>query len=311
MDEKGTNHFEEFLRRVVFFEVDRFDAELSAGDLQSFGHTIDADDSFGTENLTPASLEQADRPEAPDRHHRAFLHIANLTAVVRRRDDVRQVQRLHIGHIIRNGQAVHVSKGHSDIFGLTARHTTCEMGVAVESRRLLPVELLLEFGRVGRVTAGVFFPLAEVTGATGDVEGHDHPLTDLQRLHFVSFLLDDAHEFVSDDIAIVHVEHGVVVQMEIRSTDRRGRDFQQDIARIGDHRHRFLHVLDVPFASPNDGMLLSRFVVTGLGRRSTNQLDLLVRSACKTSTRIRTRWALFPLLCRPIVKRNSSPDRRQ
>ena len=68
---------------------------------------------------------------------------------------------------------------------------TCQVRVAGESRRLLPVEFLLEFRRIGRVAAGGLVPFAVVAGAAGDVEGHDHPLPDVQRLHFVAFLLHD------------------------------------------------------------------------------------------------------------------------
>src|SRR4051812_3188510 len=76
--------------------------------------------------------------------------------------------------------------------------------------------------------------LAEEAIAARDRKRHDDAIAYREILDTRAELYDLAHEFVSENIAPIHRGNVAVVQMQIRSADRRARYLDHRIARIDD-----------------------------------------------------------------------------
>src|SRR5688572_24236713 len=78
--------------------------------------------------------------------------------------------------------------------------------------------------------------------STGDREGDHHAVAHLDVSHFTTRLYNLAHEFVAEDVTMLHCWHEAVEQVEIRAADRSRRYLDDRVARIeylrvGDMRH--------------------------------------------------------------------------
>ncbi len=72
--------------------------------------------------------------------------------------------------------------------------------------------------------------------AAGDVEGDDDAVALRQLRHLGADLHDLAHEFVADDVAVLHHRHEAVVDVEVGAADGGGGDLEDRIARMFDLR---------------------------------------------------------------------------
>src|SRR5437762_1302120 len=111
------------------------------------------------------------------------------------------------------------------------------MRIAVETSRSVSHELLCLFlVAIGPVAAGPEFFFAKETFATTDGERDDHAVTLLKLCNGASNFHYFAHRFVAEDVALLHLWHVMIVQMQVRPADSGGCDFYNDITRIFDDR---------------------------------------------------------------------------
>lgn len=150
----------------------------------------------------------ADGARAPDCDLVALVHGRVLDAVVRRREHVGQVQRLLVGHLVRDGQQVHVAEGHAHVLGLPAGEAAREVRVAKHARRLAAVHGVLGRVGVGALALRRQLLLAEEAVTAGDLEGRDVAAALLDALDLGPDLVDDAAKLVAENVALCHLDNG-------------------------------------------------------------------------------------------------------
>src|SRR6185369_1380718 len=74
--------------------------------------------------------------------------------------------------------------------------------------------------------------LTEKTFPTADRERHYDLVADLELLHFRTGLNDFAHKFMSYDVSLLHRRNESVIEVKVRSADRRPRYPHDRIMRI-------------------------------------------------------------------------------
>jgi hypothetical protein len=127
------------------------------------------------------------------------------------------------------------------------------MRVAERRRHRVAIRELARVGRVRgiRVVAGgeLLF-LAEEALSAGDDEGHDDALPHFEFFVALADVHHLTHELMAEDVARFHARDHVIVQMQVRATDRGGSDADDRIARV--HQDRIGHCFDanVLFALP-------------------------------------------------------------
>ena len=115
-----------------------------------------------------------------------------------------------------------IGLGHPHVIGLTAGNAAIQVAIA-EKRSARRDALLVDdrpAPRIGSLAGGEQFVLAEETAATGNHEWNHHAITGADGGDVTPHLLDDPHEFVTENIALV--DHGdlAAIQVQIRATDR-------------------------------------------------------------------------------------------
>src|SRR5690606_26843957 len=113
-----------------------------------------------------------------------------------------------------------------------------EMRIAEEPGHRMPVERLghvLLLDRTGVVAGRELLARTEIAAATGDGEGHHHPLSYLKRALRPDF--DHApHELMPEDVPGQHSGDHPVIEMQVRAADCGGGDLDHRIARLDDAR---------------------------------------------------------------------------
>ncbi len=92
--------------------------------------------------------------------------------------------------------------------------------------------------RIGILAQRMLSRRAEEAVAAGDRKWIDDAIAHFQVLHAAADFHHFAHEFVADDIAAHHGRDVTVVDVQIRSTDRRGGDADDRIAWVENLRVR-------------------------------------------------------------------------
>ena len=87
---------------------------------------------------------------------------------------------------------------------------------------------------IRRIAQRIHFALAEPAFAAGYGEGHHHPVADLQPFDIRSDLDDFAHEFVAQDIALLHLGNDTIHQMKVRAANGCGTDLEYAVLRVLD-----------------------------------------------------------------------------
>lgn len=93
--------------------------------------------------------------------------------VVARGQHVAQVQRLLVGHAVRDGEEVHVAERDADVLGLAAREAAGEVGVPEHAGGAAAVHGALGGVGVGALALRGELLRAEEAGAARDLEGGD------------------------------------------------------------------------------------------------------------------------------------------
>src|SRR4051794_24377955 len=104
--------------------------------------------------------------------------------------------------------------GDPDELRLTAGDAAIELGVAEEARTSALVAVL------GRLALREESPVAHPAVTAGDVERDDDSVARRQVRNAGADLLDDAHELVAEDVALVQVRREHPVEVEVGSADR-------------------------------------------------------------------------------------------
>ena len=139
----------------------------------------------------------------------------------------------HLGHLQRPDVAVR----HPHVLGLPAGVTAVEVAVAKQPCTRGGV-LFVEDGAASRI--GVLAGreqgfVAIEAGPAGDDERHHHAITRAQRRHCRAHLFHDTHEFMAEDVAVLHARDLSPVDVQVRAADGRGSDAQQHIVLCEQH----------------------------------------------------------------------------
>ena len=195
--------------------------------------------------------ELADGAAAPDGDGLAALQITEISRHEARGEDVGQEKDLFVAQSLRHLDWADVGIGDAEIFGLAAGIAAEHVRVAEEARGGVTPELFghLVIG-VGALAAGEEALLAEEAFPAGDGEGNDDAVADLQLLVFGADLDDFAHGLVTQDVALFHRRHDAVKQMQVRTADGAGGDFDDGVSPVLDLGIRHAVAADVVLAVP-------------------------------------------------------------
>jgi len=72
--------------------------------------------------------------------------------------------------------------------------------------------------RIRVVACGAQFLLAESAVSASNGKGHDHAIATLKIVYVYANFLNNAHEFVSENISLFRRRNETIEQMEIRTT---------------------------------------------------------------------------------------------
>src|SRR4051794_6544731 len=126
------------------------------------------------------------------------------------------------------------------------------MGVTEQSRRGVAehcVRLLLVSIRSFTDREVSFLTLVALTAKDG--ERNDDAFAFLQvAVNTFAYLNDFAHELVAQDVALLHPDHEMIVQMEIAPADGAARYFDDGVARMLNFRIRYILHPQILFAIP-------------------------------------------------------------
>ena len=180
-------------------------------------------------------------PQSEDAHHLTNgatakncdgvtgIHGSILDGVVSSREHVGKVEGLLIGNVVGDLEHVGIGQGHTDVLGLTTGETAGQVGVAKDAGGAAAVHGLGLGVGVGDLALGRELVLAEEAVAAGNLERNDIALADLDLLDAGADLIDNTAELVAEDVALVHLHDGTVVEMEVRAADGGAGDLEDDI----------------------------------------------------------------------------------
>ncbi|MNO65764.1 hypothetical protein D3C76_565330 [compost metagenome] len=199
---------------------------------------IDHENLFGTEHSGAGCTQQADRTCAIDGDARAVADAGVGHGLEGGRQDVRKEQHLLVGQGARDFERPGVGFGHTHVFRLAARDAAIHVaepkqrgtrwnGFLVEDRAT---------PRVGLFTGGEQIHLAEKAAAASDNEGDHHSVAGLHGSDGRARFFNDAHELMTEDIAMLDGRDLPAIQMQVRTTDCRGGDAKDDVVAVLDNR---------------------------------------------------------------------------
>ena len=216
---------------VALAGVDRLDA-VAGGHLEPFRYEVDSENPFGTERPGDPGAELPDRPEAEDRQAPALRRVGISHRLPRRGQDVGEVEESVIGRAFRNLDRAEIGVRDPQVLGLAAGDLTVELGIA-EQRRPLAV-----LPNLRGLALGVEVLVAHEAVAAGDIEGDDHTIAGFEVRHARTDFLDDPHRLVAEHVAVIDEHAQQLVEVEIRTADRRRGDPHDGIGRFPDRRVR-------------------------------------------------------------------------
>ena len=195
--------------------------------------------------LRDAGRHVADRAQAQNQDAAALRDAGVLHRLPGRGQHVGQVHetvvRGPVGHLDR----AEVRLRYAQVLGLPARHLAVQPGVAEQGGALALGPYLGRLALRGQ-------PLyAHVAVTAGDVERDHHPVAEPQVRDRRADLLDDAHRFVPEDVALGHERAEHLVQVQVRAADAAGRHLDHRVVGILDGRIRHGVHADVPPAMPH------------------------------------------------------------
>ena len=137
--------------------------------------------------------------------------------MVRRRQHVRQIQRLFVLDFIRHNQTIGLPKWHSHVLSLSTGEASRKVRVVEESTIATTVHVFLQRRGIRTVAHRAELFLAVRAIAAGNLEGYDDALTRLKGFDRWSDPVNYTHKLVAEDITLLKGEDLTVVQVEIRA----------------------------------------------------------------------------------------------
>ncbi len=156
-----------------------------------------------------------------------------------------------------------ITLGHTYVLGLPTRHTAIQMAIAEQCSPRRDGFLVKNRppATIGGFAGSERLHLAEKAAAAGNNERNHHTITRLDGRHLRADFFDDAHEFVTKNIALLCGGDLASIQMQVRATNSGRRDLQQDVIRflddrVGDSFHT--HIVGAVISQCTHEDLLSR-----------------------------------------------------
>jgi hypothetical protein len=151
------------------------------------------------------------------------------------REDIGQEDDFLVFQAIRNLERAHIGERHARVLGLPAGVPAEQLRVSEQPAGREAHDLLDHAGvRIGVIAQRPEIALAEEAVAARDRERNDHAITDRQVLHLRPQLDDLAHELMAEDVAGLERRDVTAVQVQIRSADAGGGDFDDGVTRVED-----------------------------------------------------------------------------
>ena len=135
-------------------KVDDFAANVVSCHGESLGNIVNGNDTLRTSELGPFAGEEANWTQTPNRNTLAFLNLGTDGSMIRRGDNVGQIESLLIRNGVRELQEIDFAKGSAYVFRLAPGIPASEACVAEETPETFAVELALDRGVVGGVAHG-------------------------------------------------------------------------------------------------------------------------------------------------------------
>src|SRR5581483_6449351 len=170
-------------------------------------------------------------------------------------EDVGEEDDLFVGNAVGDFDGTDVGEGNAGELCLSAGVAAEHVGVTEEAGGRVAHDLFGDPGvGVGVVATGPELILAELTVAAGDGEGNDDAVADLEFVAVDAWAdLDNlTHEFVAEDIALLHGGYKAVIEVKVGAADACGGDADDGIARVEDCGIRNVVNLHLLFAHPAD-----------------------------------------------------------
>src|SRR5581483_11989492 len=202
------------------------------GHAQPFRHQIDAEYAARAALQRDAAAHLPDRSESEYRYASALRNLGELDRLPSGRQHVGEKQKTFVVRTFRYLDRAELCLRHAQVFGLSARHLTMQLGVA-EQRRAIAV-----FAHLRGFALRVELPIAHPATSAGDPERHDNAIAGLDLRHLAADFLDNAHRFVTDDVALFQKRSQYAVKMQIRTADRGGGDAHDRVGGMLDFRIR-------------------------------------------------------------------------
>lgn len=201
---------------------------------------IDEDDLLRALHGSVHAGHLADRSGTEDGHLIIGINSRILDGVVTRAQHIRQVQRLLIRNTIRDLQQVVIADGHADILGLATSKAAGEVRVAKDTGAGTAVHGLRGSVGVGLLALRRQLLLAEEAVSAADLEGGDIALALLDLLDAGTCLDGHTAELVAEDVALLHLNHGAVKKMQIRTANGAACHLEDDIVVLQNLGHGHL-----------------------------------------------------------------------
>src|SRR5262245_10269346 len=103
------------------------------GSLQAFREGINGNHSLSAKHKRAHDREQANRPASPDCDGIAGLYVAVLSGHVPGWQNVREEENLIVFEFLRNLEGSNISKWHTNVFRLSSRVSSVDMGITKEA----------------------------------------------------------------------------------------------------------------------------------------------------------------------------------
>lgn len=174
---------------------------------------VDHDDAAGLVHQSELSAHLADGTGAPNSDDVALINPSVHDAVPARAEHVGEVQTLLVWHVVRELEQVVVAIWHTSVLRLTTSETSREVRVAEHASSAAAVHGVLDRVRVRALALRRLLLVAVVAVSAGDLETGNDSVALLQVLHAGPHLVDNAAEFMAEDVAFLQLDDRAVVQV--------------------------------------------------------------------------------------------------
>ena len=218
-----------------FGEINYFGAVAFAGEGEALGDVIDRENLAGALKAGAEHGHLAYGSAAPHGDALASFNFAVFGGHEAGGEDVGEEEYFFVGESGGHLEQADVGMSHAGVLGLAARVGAVDGGEAVHSGSHGVVIFLLDFAE--RVGVGAERPLvflAEFALAAGDGAGGHHPVAFDHFAHGAADFDDLAHEFVAEDVALVHFGDVAVVDVQVGAADGGGGYFDDGVGGVVD-----------------------------------------------------------------------------